>query len=126
MSAAYKAVIQAVAEKSYNAEAMVLLLGQRNPSLFVKLMDDTRLASDIPDWYKEVYDYLIGGTKVNAIRTIRENTKFGLKEAMDMTWYVVRNSPRLKDIFPEANKEVDLSSIQLEMADKLIRAFKSF
>jgi ribosomal protein L7/L12 len=61
----------------------VIELAKRHPAIFVKLVSTSK--AGVEPWMADVRECMLVGAKVEAIKTIREKTGMGLKEAKDIS-----------------------------------------
>lgn len=81
MTDSYKQVIDILTTADVDYKAIALELAKDNPGMFLRYHNKKRF---VPQWIKEVIDFLKNEKKVEAIRTLRAETKIGLKEAKDI------------------------------------------
>jgi ribosomal protein L7/L12 len=66
---------------SFDAKKIAIALAKEHPEIFVKLYEATTI---VLGWHREVITAIYQNNFVQAIKTIRENTGVGLKEAKDI------------------------------------------
>lgn len=78
---ALQRAIALVAAEQLDYKKIVVQLAQHYPETFVKLATN----SMCQQWHRTVRQYLIeGGSRVAAVKLVREKTGLGLKEALDV------------------------------------------
>ena len=91
---AYKQVIDLLMQPDLDHRALVIQIAKDEPTVLIAAAEALKkhltLTSPTIQWQREVVDLIIGGNKVNAIKTIRKETNFGLKEAKDIADHLHR------------------------------------
>lgn len=78
----YKQAIRLLSQGNLPAADIVTKLAEERPDVFVEVCNSLDISA-YEQWVKDAKAQLDGGHKLKAIKTVREATKMGLKEAKD-------------------------------------------
>lgn len=90
-TANFKTAIDILMSNKFDARTIAIELAKQHPSIFVKLAtgQPTQTRGELPEimegWYFDAARMILRGERVAAIKAIRENTGYGLKEAKDIS-----------------------------------------
>lgn len=123
MNLAYAKAIDLLVDGGIDYKSIAVNLAKLNPELFVQLAEGKGI---IESWCSKVIDFIKEAKYVDAIKLIRTETDFGLKEAKDVA-DVTRNhmvkANILEETFPTwATPNPVLSNNQRVILGKLLTA----
>lgn len=78
----YQATID-ILSKGFDATQIAYRLAKHHPAIFVEMFNMPE-SNDQPGWHNDVIKQIMAGNHVGSIKTIREHTGFGLKDAKDI------------------------------------------
>ena len=78
---AYKQAIDLLMSSKIDFQALGIELAKSHPALFVALATSKNSA---PQWHRDAIEHLRNEERVMAVKTIRDGSNLGLKEAVDV------------------------------------------
>lgn len=123
MNLAYAKAIDLLVDGGVDYKSIAVNLAKLNPELFVQLAEGKGI---IESWCSKVVSYIKEAKYVDAIKLIRTETGFGLKEAKDVAdvarGHMVK-AHMIEDTFPTwASPDPVLSNNQRAILGKLLTA----